>query len=109
MRATDIIRDLLDLIDGIDTTIQSPKPTAEIKLEVPDAVAPADINHFKQIIDLANQPQAFTDFANQPNEKYADIDSVTTNAGGGVNGPKDPADLKGTTVSLYPGKVYGAS
>jgi hypothetical protein len=32
--------------------------------------------------------------ANAPDEKYADIDAVTTLAGGGVNGPKHPADIR---------------
>ena len=100
MRATDIIRDLLDLIDGIETN-QSPEPTAEIEISLPDPVAASDVNHFKQIVDLANQPQLFTDFANQPNEKYADVAAVTTDAGGGVNGPKDPADLRGNSIPVY--------
>lgn len=107
MRATDIIRDLLDLIDGIDSA-QTPEPTAEIEIQLPDPTVASDINHFKQIVDLANQPEEFTDFANQPNEKYADVAAVTTDAGGGVNGPKDPADIRGATLPMYPGKVYGA-
>lgn len=105
MRATEIIRDLLDLIDRVEQE-QTVEPEVEIEIETPDQAA--DDNHFKQIADLAGQPDLHTDFANQPNEKYATIDAVTKNAGGGVNGPKHPADIKGSTQSLYPGKVYGA-
>lgn len=105
MRATEFIRDILDLIDKVEQQ-QSSEPEIEIELTSPETVS--DENHFKQIADLAGQPQLHTDFANQPNEKYASLDSVTKNAGGGVNGPKHPADIKGEHPSLYPGKVYGA-
>jgi hypothetical protein len=39
-------------------------------------------------------PQGFNGVANSPNEVVADIEAVTTDAGGGVNGPKDPADIR---------------
>jgi hypothetical protein len=32
--------------------------------------------------------------ANSPNEVVADVDAVTTLAGGGVNGPKHPDDIR---------------
>jgi len=32
--------------------------------------------------------------ANSPNEIVTDVDAITTLAGGGVNGPKDPADIR---------------
>ncbi len=104
MRATEIIRDLLDLIDKVENKEEAPE--VEIKVDAPDTAS--DQNHFKQISDLAGQPRLFNDFANQPNEKYAGVDAVTKNAGGGVNGPKDPADIRGSTQAMYPGKVYGA-
>lgn len=53
---------------------------------------PADPNHFAQIADLMHEPQL--GYVNQPNEKYADIDAVTAHAGGGINGPKHPADIR---------------
>lgn len=101
MRATEIIRNILDIIDDIETTEQS-GPEAEVTITAQGD----DINRFKQIVDLADaEPEGF---ANQPDEKVADIAAVTTHAGGGMNGPKHPADIKGSTMSLYPGKVYGA-
>ena len=39
--------------------------------------------------------------ANSPNEIVAGIDSVTTNAGGGLNGPKDPADIRVKDPGAY--------
>jgi hypothetical protein len=58
-----------------------------------------DENHFKQIEDL--QSDECTEYSNTPQEKYAGIESVTDNAGGGVNGPKHAADLRTDTQSLY--------
>ncbi len=68
--------------------------------------APDDIRRFRQIVDLADQGEQ-TEYSNTPKEEYAAMDSVTTSAGGGIQAPKDPADLRGEHPSLYPGKVYG--
>ncbi len=68
--------------------------------------APDDIRRFRQIVDLADQGEP-TEYSNTPKEEYAAIDSVTSKAGGGMQSPKDPADIKGEHPSLYPGKVYG--
>jgi hypothetical protein len=40
--------------------------------------------------------------ANSPNEKIASIDAVTVDAGGGINGPKHPHDLRVKDPSMYP-------
>ncbi len=69
--------------------------------------APDDIRRFRQIVDLADQGEQ-TEYSNTPKEEYAGLDSVTTAAGGGMQAPKDPADIRGEHPSLYPGKVYGA-
>ena len=66
----------------------------------------ADENHFKQIQDLHSDDCgcgcAGLEYSNTPEEKYADIDAVTDHAGGGVNGPKHPADLRvSQSHSLY--------
>jgi len=34
------------------------------------------------------------EYANTPNEIVAPMSAVTTDAGGGLNGPKDPADIR---------------
>jgi hypothetical protein len=69
--------------------------------------APDDIRRFKQIVDLAASGEP-TEYSNTPREEYAAMDSVTTAAGGGMQAPKHPADIRGEQPSIYPGKVYGA-
>lgn len=61
-----------------------------------------DINRFKQIVDLYNNDEVESEYANQPNEKYAGIEAVTTHAGGGLNGPKHPHDIRVKDISAYP-------
>ena len=113
MKANEIIRGLLDLIDGIDSN--SEQPTVKISLgsepiecepmiiaEPEDEFAGDDIRRFKQIIDLANTDGSKSPFSNSPNEQYADIKAVTTDAGGGVNNPKHPSDQRVQHPSLYP-------
>ena len=68
--------------------------------------APDDIRRFRQIVDLADQGEP-TEYSNTPKEEYAGPDAVTSKAGGGMQTPKDPADIRGEHPSLYPGKVYG--
>jgi len=69
--------------------------------------APDDIRRFKQIVDLAASGKP-TEYSNTPREEYAGIEAVTTAAGGGMQTPKHPADIRGEHPSIYPGKVYGA-
>jgi hypothetical protein len=99
MRVADILRKFADIVDQADNAQINgdPKPVGQGD----------DTNRFKQVMDLIADEQQ-TEYANQPKEEYADMASVTVNAGGGVNGPKHPADIKGEHPSIYPGKVYGA-
>lgn len=100
MRITELIRDILDIIDGAER--QQPNDSAEA-----GAYKDSDIKRFKQIVDLADTEKDL-EYSNAPNEQYADIDSVTVDAGAeNMNGAKDPADLRGEHPSLYPGRVYG--
>jgi hypothetical protein len=71
-----------------------------------EAAVSDDIRRFRQIVDLADKQQ--TEYSNTPKEEYAGIESVTTAAGGGMNGAKHPADIRGEHPSIYPSKVYGA-
>jgi hypothetical protein len=99
MRASEIIRAVLDVIDQAEQD--------EITTPVNDAEcidADVDVPSFKQILGLITDKQ----YSTAPNERYADISAVTTNAGGGLTGPKHPADMRSDSVSMYPGKVYGA-
>jgi len=95
MRATEIIRNLLDLIDSIEAGNEQPQDIeAEVTIDAPDG----DINRFKHIVDLVStQP-----YSTAPDPKVLPIDAVTTDAGGGVNGPKHPRDLRGNSFPIYP-------
>jgi hypothetical protein len=85
MRAQDIIRALLDVID-------------QQKKEQVDQMIPNEpgeqTSRFKQIFSALNQRTQSKQYSNSPGESVEDIDAVTTLAGGGVNGPKHPADIR---------------
>ena len=105
MRATDIIRNLLDLMDEID---RSEPSHADLEIVVPahdSMTAPADQNHFKQIFDILSSERNQM-YNNSPNAVVTGIEAVTTHAGGGWNGPKHPSDIRSDSVSMYPN--YGA-
>jgi len=102
MRATEIIRGVLDLIDQIEcgteqTPVIQPEPVQE-----PDPVRTGvDQNRFKQIFDIlsAKSTQIYN---NSPDPVVTGLDSVTIHAGGGENGPKNPADIRADSVPMYP-------
>ncbi len=86
MRATDIIRNVLDLIDQLD----KPSPDVQVTVHQNDE----EESRFKQILAQLAQKDVELPYANTPNEIVSSVDSVTVDAGGGVNGPKHPADLR---------------
>ena len=93
MRTTDIIRSVLDLIDQIEVKQDTP-------IEIPNEPG-EQTSRFKQIFAmLSNRGQG--EYSNTPNEIVADVDAVTTDAGGGINGPKHPADIRVKDPSAYP-------
>ena len=85
----------MDLHKEPEVAIAVAEPTEQM----PDM--PSDINRWRQIVDLADSPEQ-KPFENAPNEKYADIEAVTSHAGGGLNGPKHPHDLRIKDPSMYP-------
>ena len=50
-------------------------------------------SRFRQILAMLDSPSEGP-LANTPNEVVAPVSAVTTLAGGGVNGPKHPADIR---------------
>lgn len=102
MRATEIIRDLLDLIDKIGVADEPAVSVDTVEPKEP-AITGLDTNRFKHIYTMLDmersQPQMYS---NSPNQTVSDIDSVTVDAGGGWMGPKNPADLKSDSITLYP-------
>lgn len=97
MRATEIIRSILDLIDHID--IEQPSEPQITSIDVVDQ-EPRD-NRFRQIVDILTSEYSQM-YDNSPAEVVAGIDSVTKHAGGGWNGPKNPADIRADSISMYP-------
>ena len=85
MRATDIIRAVLDILDNE----QEPTMTVTKVVDEPDEQE----SRFKQIFAMLNAPSKGP-LANSPNEVVAPVSAVTTDAGGGVNGPKHPDDIR---------------
>ena len=95
MRATDIVRQVLDLLDAVEGE-HDLKP--EVKIDVHQNDEPD--NRFKSILAMLDS-DSFGPLANSPNEVVADVDSVTTLAGGGVNGPKHPDDIRVKDPGAY--------
>lgn len=85
MRAQDIIRAVLDIIDSDNKT--GPDKTCGSEQGEPIA------SRFKQIMAILDSDSTGP-YSNTPNEVVADVDAVTTAAGGGVNGPKHPDDIR---------------
>lgn len=112
MRMQELIAGIIDLIDQASR----PEPQAQITIVKPvepvGELSPLtragdDINRFRQIVALADQPNPCAEYENEPNEQYADIEAVTTHAGGGMNGPKHPSDIRGEHPSMYPAHQHG--
>jgi len=92
MRATEIIRGVLDLIDQIEC--QQP---ADITAEIPAVQSFKDV--FAQITGEPKPPV----YDNSPDVHVQGVAAVTTDAGlGGWMGAKNPADIKSNSISMYP-------
>lgn len=92
MRAVEFIRGLLDLLD----TLEEP----EVRTGVDSPFT--SVQDLTKSCEHTNSCNCEVDYQNEPNERYASIHAVTTQAGGGVNGPKNPADIRGSSVNIYP-------
>ena len=93
MRATDIVRMTLDLIDMVD----KPEPKVEIQVATDE---PEEQQRFASVFKML-QAKGTGPYANSPNEVVAPVSAVTTDAGGGINGPKDPADIRVKDPGAY--------
>ena len=132
MRANEIMRGVLDMLNRIEcglpmpasmpqsTTINmisipaqpaaapspvAPSPIEPVIMDVEPEVVPVDddeTRRFKQIMDILVTKDRAGAYSNSPNETVAGINSVTTDAGGGLNGPKHPADIRADIVAMYP-------
>jgi hypothetical protein len=94
MRATEIIRGVLDLIDQVECAQQP----ATI-----DPVGGAFAQLFAQMSAEPVEVKSAGMYDNSPDVHVQGIDSVTTAAGlGGLNGAKNPSDIRSDSVSMYP-------
>lgn len=96
MKIADLLRQFADIVD------QAEQPDSR-----PGEMSPLangdDSNRFKQIMDLVAKERR-GELENTPQEEYAGIEAVTIHAGGGVNGPKHPHDLRVKDPSQHPGQ-----
>jgi hypothetical protein len=91
MRTTDIIRGFLDLLD--QSFAEPEEETCGCQDSEEEFQDPEE-SRFKQIyahLSGASDPEAYV---NCPDETVSGVDSVTTGAGGGLNGPKHPDDIR---------------
>ena len=86
MKTTDIIRAVLDLLDRMGDN-EDPRDFQPEQGET-------EASRFKQIFSMLDNPMIDAPYSNTPNEVVAPCDSVTVDAGGGVNGPKHPDDIR---------------
>jgi hypothetical protein len=94
MKVSEIIRTVLDIIDQAEEQ-QPDQPVEDM------GYTENDIKRFQQIAGLKSSGE----YSTTPNEKYADIDAVTNQAGAdGWQGTKEPEDIRGTTFRIYPSK-----
>ena len=98
MRAQEIIRAVLDILDREDqaTVTSQPDDTPQDQMTMSN-----DKNRFKQVFDLLDKEKEAI-LTNRPKEQYASIEAVTTHAGGGWMNPKNPADIRTNATSMYP-------
>lgn len=97
MRATEFIRDILDLIDNAEQTEAVPRPDEPVPNE---QFYDDDVRRFRQIVDLADSGET-TEYSNTPKEEYAGVEAVTTAAGGGPNKPKHVDDIRGDSFRIH--------
>ena len=100
MRATDIVRQVLDLLDQVEGPHDiepSAEPTCQVDVHQNDELD----NRFRQVLAMLDA-DSFGPLANSPNPVVAPVEAVTTLAGGGLNGPKHPPDIRVKDPSMYP-------
>lgn len=93
MHTTDIIRRLLDIIDEVETAKNNKEPAPPELLPTPNDDGEL-VSRFKQIYAILSTKDNAGQYPNSPNETVTDVESVTTDVGGGPNGIKHPKDIR---------------
>jgi len=91
MKITDIIRSVLDIIDGAEAPAE---PSVAVAIEVEPQEQLVDMQRLAGIL-------AEPEFANEPNEIVAPIGAAYP-AGDDVHYSKNPADMRSDSISMYP-------
>ena len=92
MKITDIIRGVLDLIDGAEAPEQTPAIAVAVEVEPQEQIA--DMQRLAGIL-------ADPEFANEPNEIVAPVGAAFP-AGDDVHQSKNPADIRADSISMFP-------
>lgn len=95
MRATEFIRELLDLIDTVQSTEPGGKDYEEENMEQGCTNPSCDCPECREK----------DQYSNSPDERYTSNDTVMS-LGNDLNYPKHPADIRVSTVALYPETAY---
>lgn len=105
MRAHEIIRAVLDLIDHHEEPEQEPvTAVVTVNGELPMQSNDDELlSRLQQIAGLmGDKPTGeMSPLSNAPNERYAGLDAVTA-TGDDINKSKHPSDIRGDHVSMYP-------
>lgn len=103
MRAHELIQAILSVIDRAEQPEQEPVIAVQLNTEPETATDFYDdeMRRMKQIAGLQD-PGEMSPLSNAPNPQYAPVSAVTTDAGGGPNKPKHPADIRGNSQSIFP-------
>ena len=94
MKISEIIRQLLDVMDRIEVDQQNDTSVQYHKDRIDD-----NVGRFNQVKDLVPRGPDMRQHANEPEEAYASVASVTTDAGGDHH---HPADIRGEHASMFP-------
>lgn len=91
MKITDIIRSVLDIIDGAEAPAE---PAIAIAVEVEPE---EQIMNMQRLAGILADPE----FANEPNEIVAPMGAAYP-AGDDVHQSKNPADIRTDSISMFP-------
>jgi hypothetical protein len=91
MKITDIIRSVLDIIDGAEAPVE---PAVAVAIEVEPDEQLVDMQRLAGIL-------AEPEFANEPNEIVAPTGAAYP-AGDDVHYSKNPADMRSDSISMFP-------
>jgi len=98
MKITDIIRNVLDLVDSAEQV--EPSVAITVSAQPNSVTDDAELIRMRQIAGLLGSGD--TEYSNSPEEMIAPIDAVLA-AGDDVHRSKHPSDMRSDSVSLYPG------